>query len=106
MRSINYNSLEVVRQAESKLGKFNKANLIEICPILGKTAVEISIKKTEDGGVLMKHGKDHAAVLSQSRIAGLAPWTAFCPGSFFCSGLLTVTLCHKLKNGRIAAMKR
>ena len=54
-------ALEIVRQAvESKLGKFTKADLIELCPTLGKTSVESSIKKLVDEGVLVKHGKGRA----------------------------------------------
>lgn len=54
-------ALEVVRQAaESKLGKFTKADMIEMCPTLGKTSVESSIKKLVDEGVLVKHGKGRA----------------------------------------------
>ena len=54
-------ALEVVRQAaESKLGKFTKADMIEMCPTLGKTSVESSIKKLVDEGVLVKYGKGRA----------------------------------------------
>lgn len=54
----NRSALEVVRQAaESKIGKFTKADMMELCPTLGKTSVESSIKKLVDEGVLMKHGK-------------------------------------------------
>lgn len=54
-------ALEIVQQAvESKLGKFTKADLIELCPTLGKTSVESSIKKLVDEGVLVKHGKGRA----------------------------------------------
>ena len=54
-------ALEIIRQTvESKLGKFTKADLIELCPTLGKTSVESSIKKLVDEGVLIKHGKGRA----------------------------------------------
>lgn len=42
-------ALEVVRQAaERKLGKFTKADMMEMCPTLSKTSVESSIKKLVD----------------------------------------------------------
>ena len=54
-------ALEIVRQAaERKLGKFTRADLIEICPTLGKTSMECSIKRLVDVGVLMKYGKGRA----------------------------------------------
>ena len=60
-------ALEIVRQAaESKLGKFTKADLIELCPTLGKTSVESSIKKLVDEGVLVKHGKGRATFYTRA----------------------------------------
>ena len=54
-------ALEIVRQAvESKLGKFTKSDMIELCPTLGKTSVERSIKKLVDEGDLVKRGKGSA----------------------------------------------
>lgn len=60
-------ALEIIRQAaESKLGKFTKADLIELCPTLGKTSVESSIKKLVDEGVLVKHGKGRATFYTRA----------------------------------------
>ena len=63
----NRSALEVVRQAaESKIGKFTKAEMMEMCPTLGKTSVESSIKKLVDEGVLMKHGKGRATFYTRT----------------------------------------
>lgn len=60
-------ALEVVRQAaESKIGKFTKADMMELCPTLGKTSVESSIKKLVDEGVLKKHGKGRATFYTRT----------------------------------------
>lgn len=44
------------RAAYGKIGKFTKSDIMELCPTLGKTSVESSIKKLADSGVLIKHG--------------------------------------------------
>lgn len=50
-------AMEVVRRAAyGKIGKFTKSDIMELCPTLGKTSVESSIKKLVDSGVLIKHG--------------------------------------------------
>lgn len=46
----------VKRAATSRLGKFTKADLLELCPALSKTSVESSIKKLVDNGFLVRHG--------------------------------------------------
>ena len=54
-------AIEIVRRAvESKLGKFTKSEVLELCPTLGKTSVESSLKKLVDRGVLTQHGKGRA----------------------------------------------
>ena len=60
-------ALEVVRQAaENKLGKFTKADMMEMCPILGKTSVESSIKKLVEEGILVQHGKGRATFYTRA----------------------------------------
>ena len=60
-------ALEVVRQAaERKLGKFTKADMIEMCPTLSKTSVESSIKKLVDEGFLVKHGSGRATFYTRA----------------------------------------
>lgn len=54
-------AIEVVRRAvENRLGKFTKTDILELCPTLGKTSVESSLKKLVDRGVLTQHGKGRA----------------------------------------------
>lgn len=60
-------ALEVVRKAaESKLGKFTKADIMEMCPTLGKTSVESSIKKLVEEGILVQHGKGRATFYTRA----------------------------------------
>ena len=60
-------ALEVVRQAtERKLGKFTKADMMEMCPTLSKTSVESSIKKLVDEGFLVKHGSGRATFYTRT----------------------------------------
>ena len=50
-------AIETVRRAiNGRIGKFTKAEIQALCPGLGKTSVESSIKKLVDDGVLIKHG--------------------------------------------------
>ena len=58
---------EVVRRAvESRLGKFTKTDILELCPTLGKTSVESSLKKLVDQGVLVQHGKGRATFYTRA----------------------------------------
>lgn len=60
-------AIEVVRRAvESRLGKFTKADILELCPTLGKTSVESSLKKLVDQGVLTQHGKGRATFYTRA----------------------------------------
>lgn len=53
--------IETVRRAAvGRLGKFTKADLLELCPELSKTSVESSIKKLADSGFLVRHGSGRA----------------------------------------------
>lgn len=54
-------AIETVRRAAAgRLGKFTKADLLELCPALSKTSVESSIKKLVDSGFLVRHGNGRA----------------------------------------------
>lgn len=60
-------AIELVRRVvESKLGKFTKTDIMELCPTLGKTSVESSIKQLVDEGVLVKHGKGRATFYTKA----------------------------------------
>lgn len=60
-------AIEVVRRTvESKLGKFTKTDILELCPTLGKTSVESSLKKLVDQGVLTQHGKGRATFYTKT----------------------------------------
>ena len=60
-------AIEVVRRAvESRLGKFTKADILELCPTLGKTSVESSLKKLVDQGILVQHGKGRATFYTRA----------------------------------------
>lgn len=54
-------AIEIVRRAVyKKIGKFTKSDVMELCPTIGKTSVESSIKILVDWGVLVKHGSGRA----------------------------------------------
>lgn len=54
-------AIEIVRRAVyKKIGKFTKSDIMELCPTIGKTSVESSIKMLVDRGVLVKHGSGRA----------------------------------------------
>lgn len=60
-------AIEVVRRAvESRLGKFTKTNILELCPTLGKTSVESSLKKLVEQGILVQHGKGRATFYTRA----------------------------------------
>lgn len=60
-------AIEVVRRAVlGKIGKFTKNDIIELCPTLGKTSVESSIKKLVDNGMLVKHGSGRSTFSTRS----------------------------------------
>lgn len=60
-------AIEVVRRTvENKLGKFTKADILKLCPTLGKTSVESSLKKLVDQGVLTQHGKGRATFYTRT----------------------------------------
>ena len=60
-------AIEVVRRTvECRIGKFTKADILELCPTLGKTSVESSLKQLVDEGVLIKHGKGRATFYTRA----------------------------------------
>ena len=60
-------SVEVVRRAVyGKIGKFTKRDIMELCPTIGKTSVENSIKQLVDRGVLVKHGSGRSTYYTRS----------------------------------------
>lgn len=60
-------AIEVVRRTvESRLGKFTKTNIMELCPTLDKTSVESSLKQLADEGILVKHGKGRATFYTRA----------------------------------------
>ena len=54
-------SVEIVRRAAySRIGKMTKGDLLELCPSLAKSSVEVAIKQLVDSGELVKHGTGRA----------------------------------------------
>ena len=50
-------SFEMVEKAvNSKLGKFTKSDIMELCPEIGRASVENALKKLCDDGIIEKHG--------------------------------------------------
>ena len=60
-------AVEIVRRAiYMKIGKFTKSDIMELCPTIGKTSVESSIKLLVDKGVLIKHGSGRSTYYTSS----------------------------------------
>ena len=60
-------AVEIVRRAVyGKIGKFTKSDIMELCPTIGKTSVESSIKQLVDRGVLVKHGSGRSTYYTRS----------------------------------------
>ena len=50
-------AFEMVEKAvNSKLGKFTKSDIMELCPEIGRASVENALKKLCDDGIIEKHG--------------------------------------------------
>ena len=50
-------SFEMVKKAvSSKLGKFTKSDIMELCPKIGRASVENALKKLCNDGIIEKHG--------------------------------------------------
>ena len=60
-------AVEIVRRAiYRKIGKFTKSDIMELCPTIGKTSVESSIKLLVDKGILIKHGSGRSTYYTRS----------------------------------------
>lgn len=60
-------ALDIVRKAvESKIGKFKKSDILELCPTIGKASVENSIKKLVDSGKIIKCGSGRSTFYIRS----------------------------------------
>ena len=60
-------AFEIVRGAVyGRIGKFTKSDILELCPSIGKTSVESSIKQLVDQGVLVKHGSGRSTFYTRS----------------------------------------
>ena len=50
-------AFEMVEKAvKSKLGKFTKRDIMELCPEIGRASVENALKKLCEDGIIEKHG--------------------------------------------------
>ena len=60
-------ALDIVRKAvESKIGKFKKSDILDLCPTIGKASVENSIKKLVDSGEIIKCGSGRSTFYIRS----------------------------------------
>ena len=61
-------SYEMVEKAvNSKLGKFTKSDIVELCPEIGRASVENALKKMCDEGKIEKHGAGRVTFYSPKR---------------------------------------
>ena len=67
MVSEKLNAIDIVRRAvNNKIGKFTKSDMMELCPTIGKTSVENSLKQLTKEGVITKHGIGRATYYVRS----------------------------------------
>ena len=67
MVSEKLNAIDIVRRAvNNKIGKFTKSDMMELCPTIGKTSVENSLKQLAKEGVITKHGIGRATYYVRS----------------------------------------
>ena len=60
-------ALETVRRAaESRIGRFTKREIMELCPTLSKASVESAIKQLVDAGQLVKQGSGRSTFYTRS----------------------------------------
>ena len=60
-------ALETVRRAaESRIGRFTKREIMELCPTLSKASVENAIKQLVDAGQLVKQGSGRSTFYTRS----------------------------------------
>lgn len=66
MVSKKLNAIYIVRRAvNSKIGKFTKSDMMELCPMTGKTLVENSLKQLIEGKIIIKHGIGEQHIMSE-----------------------------------------
>ena len=62
------NSFEMVEKAvNSKLGKFTKSDIMELCPEIGRASIENALKKLCDDGIIEKHGAGRSTFYSPKK---------------------------------------
>ncbi len=60
-------SYETVKTATmNKIGKFTKADMLELCPTIGKASVENALKKLVKEGVLVRHGNGRSTFYTRN----------------------------------------
>lgn len=65
--AIKSSSIDIIRKAiESLIGKFTKANLIEICPMINIKSIESSLKRLLDSNEITKHGSGRATYYTRN----------------------------------------
>lgn len=57
---------QVRRAVRSKLGKFTKSEIMELCPGVGKASVENALKKMVENGELQRHGSGRATFYTRT----------------------------------------
>ena len=60
--------MEIVKQAAlNKLGKFTKADIMELCPTVGRASIENALKKLVEENILVRHGSGRATFYTKSK---------------------------------------
>ena len=58
---------DIVKQAAmNKLGKFTKADIMELCPTVGRASAENALKKLVEENILVRHGSGRATFYTKS----------------------------------------
>lgn len=61
-------AIDMVRKAvQSKIGKFTKAEIVEICPSLSPSSIEVALKKLVVSGELVKQGAGRSTVYIRTK---------------------------------------
>lgn len=61
-------AFEIVKKAvDSKLGKFTKSDIMELCPEIGRASVENALKRLCDDGKIEKHGGGRSSFYSPKK---------------------------------------
>ena len=54
---VKSSAYDIVKAAvDTKIGKFTKREIVNICPSISEKSVELAIKKLQDEGYVEKHG--------------------------------------------------